>query len=152
MKKEFRLTQAGIDELKEELVALKQRRANVADKLKTAREQGDLRENAEYHSARDEQAQVESRIAEIEHILRNVELIKSPANKSAVELGNTVTLGGDSGPQTYTIVGSVEADPAQNKISDESPIGQALLGKKVGDSVIIVLPSGERNYKIITIN
>ncbi len=151
MKKEFHLTQAGIDELNQELESLKLRRVEVAEKLKIAREHGDLSENAEYHNARDEQAQIEARISEIEHILRNVAVITAPKNKDIVELGNSVVLKSDKGDQTFTIVGSVEANPAENKISDESPIGEALLGKKVGETVVILLPNGERTYKIKSI-
>lgn len=147
-KTKFRLTQAGIDELNAELADLNQRRKGVADKLKTAREFGDLTENAEYHTAREEQGQLEGRAAEIEHILKNVELIKEPKNTSSVELLNEVVLIGNGKDRTLTIVGSVEADPASNKISDESPIGRALLGKKVGDRVEIKTPSGRTIYTV----
>ena len=152
MKKEFHLTQEGIDKLKDELDTLVGRRTEIAQKLKTAREYGDLSENAEYHNARDEQVLLETRVKEIEGILKSVEVIGGPKDASIVELGNTVMLTGDNGDQSYTIVGSVEANPADNKISDESPIGQALLGKKVGDKVVISLPAGERNYSVKSIS
>lgn len=142
MPKEYRLTQTGIDELKAEQAELNERRKSVAKKLKDAREYGDLSENAEYHAAREEQVQVESRISEIEQILKNVKIIETPQDKSEVELGNTVVLAGNGSTKELTIVGSVEADPLANKISDESPIGQALLGKKVGDEVEIKTPNG----------
>lgn len=148
MKKEFHLTQSGYDELHDEMHALLERRVEIAEKLKIAREHGDLSENAEYHNAREEQAQTEARITEIEHILKNSEIIKSPKNVSLVELGNTVTLKGLKGTAEYTIVGSVEANPALKKISDASPIGQALLGKKVGDNVDIVLPTGTNSFTV----
>lgn len=147
VKKEYKLTQAGVAELKAELAELKNRRLQVADKLKNARELGDLSENAEYHAAREEQIQVENRVLEVEQILSHVEIIKQPKDKNLVELGNTVVL--DNGNQReLTIVGSVEADPKASKISDESPLGKAILGKKVGDKVDISTPSGKTVYTI----
>lgn len=147
----FSLTQAGVEELKTELNELASRRKQIAGNIKTAREFGDLSENAEYHAAREEQNQVESRISEIEHILKNVKLIKQPTVPGKVELLNTVVLKNGSGEKTVTIVGSVEADPAANKISDESPLGQALLGKQVGDKVQIKTPAGQILYTIKSI-
>lgn len=147
-KTKFRLTQMGVNELKSELEELASRRRGVADKLKTAREFGDLGENAEYHTAREEQGQIEGRVAEIEHILKNIDLIKEPKNANVVELLNTVELNGNNANLSVTIVGSVEADPAANKISDESPMGRALLGKKVGDKVEIKTPAGATLYTI----
>ncbi len=153
MKKEFHLTREGIAKLKEELKTLAGKRFDVAGKLKAARSQGDLAENSEYQTAREEQVQIEQRAAEIEHILTNVEEIKSNKKSSKVILGSTVNLkDGPSGDRTFSIVGSVEANPAENKISDESPIGQALLGKKVGDKVEIDLPAGKKTYTIKSIS
>lgn len=147
VKKEYRLTQTGVTELKAELELLKQRRLQVAEKLRNARELGDLSENAEYHAAREEQIQVENRFSEVERILSHVEIITEPKDKDLVELGNTVQL--DNGnSRELTVVGSVEADPTANKISDESPLGQAILGKKVGDKVKISTPSGKTVYTI----
>lgn len=151
MKKQFRLTQSGVDELQAELDSLILKRAGIADAIKTAREQGDLAENAEYQSARAEQERNESRISEIENILLNVEIIKKPKGDSKVQLGSTVKLKGDSKTKEFQVVGTVEADPLSGKISDESPIGQALLGKKVGDSVEITTPTGTDSYKIVEI-
>lgn len=152
MKKQFHLTAKGIEELKAEVEHLKSQRGDVAERIKTAREFGDLSENAEYSAARQEQEKNESRIAEIEHILENVVEIKQPKNKNKVELGNTVELKNSSGSKTFTIVGSVEADPLSGKISDESPIGKALIGKKLGDDVEIVTPAKTTNYKIASIS
>jgi transcription elongation factor GreA len=149
--KEYRLTKQGVAELEAEHAELTGSRVEIAEKLKVAREHGDLKENAEYHAARDEQANLETRIADIEQILRSVEVLE-PKNTSAVELGNTVVLKGEKGEQSYTVVGSVEANPAQGKLSNESPIGQALMGKKVGDTVEITLPAGVMSYKIKTIS
>lgn len=141
----------GLSELKTELAELKARRKDVANNLKTARDFGDLGENAEYHAAREEQGQIESRVGEIEYILKNVELIKEPENANVVELLNTVVLSGNGQNRTLTIVGSVEADPTAQKISDESPLGKALLGKKVGDKVEIKTPAGATLYTVKSI-
>ena len=146
MKKAYQLTPAGKQELENELEELKSRRGEIAQKIADARDFGDLSENAEWDAARDEQAQVEARIAEIEDILLNAVIIK-PKSSGVVSVGNTVVLK-DVKVVEYTIVGSVEADPLEGKISDESPIGQALLGKKVGDKVTIKTPGGEVHYTI----
>jgi len=150
MKKLFHLTQSGIDELKSELAALKIRRIETAEAIKVARELGDLAENAEYQSARQEQERNDSRIEEIEHILANVEVIKANGAKQ-VGLGSTVTLKGGKKDLTLQVVGTIEADPLAQKISDESPIGQALLGKKEGANVEIKTPSDVTTYKIAAI-
>ena len=152
VKKLFRLTEEGVAELKAEQATLVARRSEIADKIKTAREFGDLAENAEYSSAKLEQEQNESRIGEIDHILKNVELIKGPKRSDKVQLGATVELKGDKGTKTFTIVGTVEADPSEGKISDESPIGQALLGKKVGEDVEIKTPAATTTFKIVSIS
>ena len=147
MKKEFHLTSDGASVLEQELAELKKRQPEVAENIRVAREFGDLTENAEYQAAKDEASRVENRIQEIEYILANVEIINS-ANRDKVSLGNTVTLVDDGKVVEYTIVGSVEANPLEHKISDESPIGKALLGKKVGEEVLITLPAGETKYKV----
>lgn len=150
MKKLFHLTQAGIDELNAELGVLKQKRIETAEAIKVARELGDLAENAEYQSARQEQERNDGRIDEIEHILANVEVIKANKSKS-IGLGSTVTLKGGKRDLVLQVVGTIEADPLAQKISDESPIGKALLGKKEGDDVEIKLPTGDHTYKIASI-
>jgi len=147
MKKLFHLTQAGIDELNTELAALRIKRAGTAEAIKVARELGDLAENAEYQSARQEQERNDARIDEIERILANVEVIKANGNKH-VGLGSTVTLKGGKRDMVLQVVGTIEADPLAQKISDESPIGKALLGKKEGDDVEIVTPVEKLTYKI----
>jgi len=152
MNKLFRLTQSGIDELKAELVGLVAKRSQIADTIKTARELGDLSENAEYQSARADQERNEDRIAEIENIIQNVEVIKKPRGDSKIQLGSTVKLKGDSKTKEFQVVGTVEADPLKGKISDESPIGKALIGKKVGESVEIVTPAETATYKITDIS
>ncbi len=152
MKKQFRLTQEGIDELNSELNGLVARRGEIAESIKTAREQGDLSENAEYHAAKDDHEKNESRIMEIEGILASVELIKKPKGDSKVQLGSTVKLKHASGAhKVFKVVGTVEADPLSGKISDESPIGKALLGKKLNDDVEIVTPAETTTYHIVEI-
>jgi len=152
MKKMFRLTQAGVKELKEELAGLIDKRAGIADAIKTARELGDLTENAEYQSARAEQDRNETRISEIENILQNVEIIKKPRSGNKVQLGSRVKLRSGGKTKEFQVVGTVEADPLSGKISDESPIGQALIGQKVGDKVEIKASAETVTYKIVSIH
>ena len=152
MKKLFRLTQAGVDELQVELDSLTAKRPAIADAIKTARELGDLAENAEYQSARAEQDRNETRISELENILLNAEIIKKPKGDSKVQLGSVVKLKGSTKTKEFQVVGTVEADPLSGKISDESPIGQALIGKKVGESVEIKTPADTTTYKIASIS
>ncbi|QQG50674.1 MAG: transcription elongation factor GreA [Candidatus Saccharibacteria bacterium] len=151
MKKTYQITDEGRKELEAELEELKGRRGDIADKIAEARDFGDLSENAEYDSAREEQGLVESRIAEIEDILLNAELIKS-GKSSKVTLGSKVELKTGAKTVTYSVVGPVEADPLEGKISNESPIGEALMGKKVGDAITITTPKGEISYEIISIS
>ncbi|MCA9312794.1 transcription elongation factor GreA [Candidatus Saccharibacteria bacterium] len=150
MKKEFKLTKDGVAELQSELAELKAKLIEVIDAIKTARDQGDLSENAEYHAAKEEQERVDGRISEIEHILANAEVV-SRASNNKIGIGNSVTLKGGRKEVTYHIVDSVEADPLEAKISDESPIGKALIGKKLGDKVEIELPAGKTTYEIVSI-
>lgn len=151
MKKLYQITDEGKVELETELTELKSRRGDIADKIAEARDFGDLSENAEYDSAREEQGLVESRIAEIEDILLNAEIIKG-GSKSKVALGSKVELKTGKKTVTYSVVGPVEADPLEGKISNESPIGEALMGKKVGDTITITTPKGEISYEIIKIS
>ncbi len=153
MKKQFHLTSEGISELRKELETLISSRVHVAEKIKTAREFGDLSENAEYSAAMQEQDRTESRIAEIEYILQNVEEISKPVKAGVVQLGSVVELKSKGGKsKSYRVVGTVEANPSEGKISDESPIGQALLKKAVGDNVEIITPAETTTYKIISIS
>lgn len=153
------LTKKGYEErvaLLEELKVV--RRKEVAQKLKEAREQGDLSENAEYDAAKDEQRDIEAQIAELEDILSNAEVISddSKGGKKVVKLESEVTLQDvdypEDGDIVYTIVGSSEADSLNNKISNESPLGSALMGQKVGATVKVAAPVGEIEYKIIAVN
>jgi transcription elongation factor GreA len=148
MKKTYLLTQGGIDELRQELKTLIGQRVQVAERIKQARELGDLSENAEYQTAREEQDRLESRISELDHVLQNSELIKKPKADGQVRLGSSVILKNSGKDLHFQVVGTMEADPANGKISDESPIGQALLGKKVGDRAEIKTPAGTHSYKV----
>lgn len=151
MKKQFHLTKDGIAELETERAALVAQRGPIAERIKNAREFGDLTENAEYTSALQEQERVESRIADIEHILLNVEVIAKPKVDGKVRLGSMVKLRNNGTSKQFQVVGTVEADPMQGKISDESPIGQALLGKKIGEEVEIKAAGEISLYKITDI-
>lgn len=152
VKKQFHLTKAGVEELETELKALVAERGPIAERIKTAREFGDLSENAEYSSARQEQDRTESRISEIENVLQNVQIIIKPRGDSSVRLGSTVELRSTTGKtKEFQVVGTVEADPLEGKISDESPIGQALMGKKEGEEVAIKTPVETSNYTIVDI-
>jgi len=145
---EFHLTSEGIAALKAELIELTtNKRGEIAERLKEAKADGDLSENAMYDAARDDQSFVEGRIAEIEHILKHAQVI---TNKSGgtVALGSKVHVELEQGEQHYVIVGSTEANPDEGKISDQSPIGRALLGRKAGEEVDVQVPSGTITYKI----
>ncbi len=150
MKKLFQITIDGKKELEAELDELKGRRGAIAEKIADARDYGDLSENAEYDAAREEQGLVESRIAEIEDVLLNAEIIKASSG-SAVGLGSKVELKIGNKTVNYHVVGPVEANPLEGKISNESPIGVALLGKKVGDSATITTPKGDITYEVVSV-
>jgi len=156
MAKTIKLTDDGLKKLKEELEILKtEGRADIAEKIKVARGYGDLSENSEYDEAKNEQAKIEARIVEIEAMLKNVEIIEDVKGKAkSVMIGVKVKVRdceyGDE--DEYRVVGSTEADPRSGLISDESPVGKALLGKKLGDEVIVEAPGGEFKLKIIEIS
>ncbi len=152
MEKEY-LTQDKFNELQNELHDLKTvRRKEVAEHLEHARSLGDLSENAEYHEAREEQAQTEARILQIESILKNAEIVKHTKGDT-IEVGSQVTLQkeSDSSKQVFTLVGSEEADIALSKISHHSPLGASLFGKKKGDSFEFQTPKGTVKYKIVDV-
>lgn len=152
MNKLFHLTKQGVGELQAELEELIAQRAIIADRIKTAREFGDLGENMEYTAARQDQERNESRISEIDHILKNVDVIKDSKSNGKVVLGSTVKLRTEDGKtKEFQVVGTVEADPLNGKISDESPIGRALMGKKEGEAVEIKTPIETALYKIADI-
>lgn len=150
MKKQFQITEAGKKELEAELEELKGRRGAIAEKIADARDYGDLSENAEYDSAREEQGLVESRISEIEDILLNATIIAA-TKSSSIKLGSKVELKLGKKTVNYHVVGPVEADPLNGKISNESPIGLALLGKKVGETATITTPKGDISYEVVSV-
>jgi transcription elongation factor GreA len=156
MEKKTVLTREGKEKLEEELETLKvERRDEVAEKLKEARAQGDLSENAEYDAAKDEQAEIEARIEEIEQILKNAEIHdETDTDVTKAGIGATVTILDMefNDEYTYKIVGSTEASSLDNKISNESPLGSALMGQKVGATVKVAAPVGEIEYKIVAVN
>lgn len=151
-KRDFYLTDEGIAKLREEHEDLvKNQRKAVAKELKEAKEQGDLSENASWDAAKDRQLFIEGRIAEIENILKNAKPIKK-SKGSQIGVGSTVKVELEDGEQVFEIVGSTEADPDAGKISNESPIGQALLGKKKGEEIEVEVPAGTITYRVIDIS
>lgn len=153
MKKQYNLTKAGVAELKAEHEELTQLRSEIAERIKVARELGDLSENAEYQLARQDQEKNDARLSEIEYILANSAVISAPKNgNKKVVLGSKVSLKSKAGKEKeFQVVGTVEADPLQGKISDASPIGQALLGKKEGEEVEIKTPADTTVYVVTAI-
>jgi transcription elongation factor GreA len=147
------LTQDKYDELVKELEELKtEGRHEVAERLKHAKELGDLSENSEYQEAREQQSRIEQKINQLEDILRSVSIIKkSSAGDTVVKIGSRVTVEKDKQSAVYTIVGSQDADPALGKISNESPIGKSLLGLSVGASAHVVTPKGDAVIKVLHI-
>lgn len=153
--KQYILTAEGLEKLEKELDYLKStKRQEVAEKIKEARGQGDLSENSEYDEAKNEQAQVEGRIAELESILKNAQVLEQDdIDTKEVSIGcivkvKNVALKKD---MEFEICGSAESDPAMGRISDESPVGRALLGKKVNNKVVVNTPAGELTFKILSI-
>jgi transcription elongation factor GreA len=155
MHKEIALTAEGQQKLEEELHFLETvKRREVGERIKEAKEFGDISENSEYDDAKNEQAWVESRILEVNQILAHATIISAPKKNDKVSLGSKVELQDDGDDTTlYRIVGSAEADPANNKISNESPVGQAVIGRKKGDIVAVALPSGKTiTYTVVSIH
>ncbi|MCL5004457.1 MAG: transcription elongation factor GreA [Patescibacteria group bacterium] len=147
------LSKEKFEELKTDLERLKKEaRKEVSERLKRAKDYGDLSENAEYSEAKEEQARVESRIFELENILRNADIIRKVSGKETVQIGSTIEVRKGVKFVKYTIVGSNEAKPETNLISNESPLGKAFLGKKKGDVVEIQTPVGKAKYEIMKID
>jgi len=147
MQKDVILTPEGLENLKKEIEYLStQKRKEVAERIKEAREFGDISENSEYDDAKNEQAMLESRIATLEDKLRSASVINaSELDKDVVRVGSQVHVTDEKGKSfSYAIVGSTEADPSANRLSNESPVGKALVGRKQGDSVKVTLPSGKQ--------
>lgn len=154
MDKKIYLTKEGLEELKAEYEEqTKKKRPEVVARLAAARDQGDLSENAEYIAARDELSFIDGRIDELEELLRQVELIEEPkkGSKTVISLGSTVTVHLGKKQEDFTVVGEWEADPAEKKISDQSPLGKALIGKTVGEKVEVAAPAGKVLYTVISV-
>lgn len=147
------LTEDGLKKLASELDMLKNtKRKEISERIQEAKELGDLSENAEYVEAKNDQAFVEGRILEIESILKYATIIKQKNKPNGkIQIGSKIKIEDDENTKEYYIVGSNEADPAQGKISNESPLGQAFLGKKIGDIIEISVPSGIKKFKVIAI-
>lgn len=145
----YQFTKEGIENLKKELETLVKRRPQVVINLSNAREQGDLSENAGYHAAKDELSQIDSRIRELKLLIR-LAITPQKSTTKTVTFGTTVTVDDGTSKRKFTIVNALEADPKIGKMSDISPIGSALLNKKLGDTVIVETPNGQMTYKIVT--
>lgn len=156
MDKKIVLTYEGMQKMEKELTELKTvKRQEVAQKIKEARAQGDLSENAEYDAAKEEQGEIETRIAELEKLLRNAEIIDEDViNADVVQLGNRVKLWDKEFEEEleYSVVGSTEADPLEGRISNESPVGEALIGARVGDVIEVQTPGGVSTFKVLEIS
>ncbi|GBD20716.1 Transcription elongation factor GreA [bacterium HR28] len=148
------ITREGLEALRREYEYLvKHRRPEIARVIQEAREHGDIRENAAYDAAKHDQAFIEGRIREIEELLKRVELIEEPTDgdRSVVRVGSTVTIEIDGEIETYTIVGAIEAKPSAGRISNQSPVGKALLGRRAGDTVTIETPNGQITARILEV-
>ena len=146
------LSQEGIETIKKELQELKtKKRQEIAVRLQEAKDLGDLSENAEYFEAKEAQSLNENRIIELEKLLKNAVVIETSSEEDIVRVGSTIEVKSNNGPETFNIVGSAEAKPQEGKISNESPLGRAFLGRKIGDEIEIKSPSGITKYKIIKI-
>ena len=151
MKKfEHQITEAGLEKLKDEHVNLQDKRPQVLERMTAAREQGDLSENAGYHAAKEELAFIDHRLRELKFLIRSADVIKA-SQKSTIDLGSVVTLLTNGQAAVFTIVGNLEADPANGKLSQASPIGSALIGKKIGEEVEVEIPDGKIIYRITDI-
>jgi transcription elongation factor GreA len=149
--KKYHMTQSGLEKAQVELEALVLRRKEIIEKIKSAKEQGDLKENGEYHEAKNDMAFNESKILELEDLIRNAEVVESPTNSQFVSLGSQIKVRNGAGEREFLIVGPSEANPAERKISDESPLGQAFIHRSVGEEVEVETPAGIQKYTILEI-
>jgi len=146
------LSKEGLEKLRtelDEMVSVK--RPEVAQRIHDAKEHGDLSENAEYEDAKNEQAFVEGRIQTLQALIKNATIIDENHSTDHVQIGSTVKVDGEDGAETFMIVGSAEAKPAAGRISNESPVGRALLGRKKGEKVVVKVPAGDFAYTIVEI-
>jgi len=153
MSKPTQITKQGLEALEGELKNLvEEKRPKLVDRLANARSQGDLSENSDYQSARDDLEFLDGRIAELQEVIANAEIIKGNNNKGAVDVGTKVTLKVNGSEHVFEIVGDWEADPSEKKISHTSPLGQALVGMKKGNKVQVEAPAGKLTYEILKID
>lgn len=153
MSKKYLLTSEGLLKLNEELkILVTEKRKDVIERIREAAAHGDLSENADYAQAREEQSFIEGRIQEIEDMIKNAEIIKHAANTNTVTVGSTIVVKVNGEEKTYSIVGSNEANPGAGRISNESNVGRALLGKKVGEKAVVTTPAGDKEYEIVSIS
>ena len=146
------LSQEGIETIKKELQELKtKKRQEIAARLQEAKDLGDLSENAEYFEAKEAQSLNENRIIELEKLLKNAVVIETSSEEDIVRVGSTIEVKSNNGAEIFNIVGSAEAEPQERKISNESPLGRAFLGRKIGDEIEVKTPGGITKYKIIKI-
>lgn len=147
------ISKDGLAKLRAELAEMTSaRRPEIAQRIHDAKEHGDLSENAEYEDAKNEQAFVEGRIQTLEGMIKNAQIIDEHGATDHVAIGSTVKVEGEDGTQIFAIVGSAEAKPADGRISNESPVGRALLGRKKGEKVVVKVPAGDFTYKIVEIS
>lgn len=152
MSKKYLLTHEGLKKLNEELKYLiNEKRKEVIERIREAAAHGDLSENADYAQAREEQSFIEGRIQEIQDMIKNAEIIQAATQHNVVSIGSTVTVRTSGNVRKYSIVGSNEANPSEGKISNESLVGKALLGKRLGDKFTIQAPAGLVEYEILEI-
>jgi transcription elongation factor GreA len=146
------LSAEGLAKLKAELDDLTNvKRPEIAQRIHDAKEYGDVTENAEYEDAKNEQAFVEGRIQALTAIIKNAVIIEESHSRTFVQIGSTVTIKSEQGKEEYTIVGAAEAAPENGRISNESPVGRALLGKRKGDEVTVTVPKGSTTYTVVSI-
>ena len=147
------ISRDGLEKLRAELDEMVNvRRAEVANRIAEAKEHGDISENAEYEDAKNEQAFIEGRIQSLSLLIKNAIIIDAEHSTTHVQVGSTVELDGSRGRERYTIVGSAEASPAEGRISNESPVGRALLGRRTGEKVTVAVPAGDLVYTIVAIS
>ncbi len=147
------ISRDGLEKLRKELDEMvSARRPEIAQRIHDAKEHGDLSENAEYEDAKNEQAFVEGRIQTVEALIKNATIIDEHHTNDHVQIGSTVKVDGPDGAQSFMIVGSTEARPMEGRISNESPVGRALLGRRSGDKVTVQVPAGDIAYKIVSIS
>lgn len=150
--KEVVLTPEGLAKIKEELIELKARRKDIISRIQTAKEFGDLSENAEYDDARNEQSFVEGRLEELEDMVKRAKIVAKQHGAGKIGLGSTIKVECEGDQDTYELVGANESDPLKGKISIESPIGKALMGANKGETVVVTTPGGKLEYKVLDVS